>query len=167
MSYSDYQRLCVFRGGDILPTEAEDWSSLFTIGNADPQGRGLYVQDKAYGKTTYSCRLYGPTMGDEPVPEALVEYVALPGNNFLSRVIRAPVRPVNYVSYESWTEEGLTQQDIQNLSGRDASDIDEDWTIIGLVLFYGPWRPPERASRFPANLEPLSRWFWQAHALAI
>lgn len=95
------------------------------------------------------CALYGPAMGDKPVPEADVTYSTRPGRQTRSRLIDRPTRKTRICTVIAGPYSGME-----------------------CVLFtvYGgpaaPREPDDPGINTEAEREASSS-FWKAHALAI
>jgi hypothetical protein len=97
---------------------------------------------------TVDCALYGPAMGDPPVPEDQVQYGERPGRSWPSRLVARPVRQTRTLTVVAGPHQGHD-----------------------LVLFTGyggPAAPPEVDD---PHLRPADRAasvaFWKDHALAL
>jgi len=95
------------------------------------------------------CALYGPLMGDEPVPDAEVRLEARGGREGSSRLVERPVRPCRKVTVISGPHDGLP--------------------CVLFTAFGGPQAPKEPFEFGVNDLSPdacSSREFWSKHALA-
>ncbi len=92
---------------------------------------------------TVPCGLYGPTMGDEPVPESQVHYQVRGERKGESRMVRASARPSRLVTV--------------------IAGMYEDEPCILYTAFGGPASPKEP---WDCNNDPESVAFWAEHALA-
>lgn len=88
------------------------------------------------------CALYGPTMGDDPVPESEVEYAVRGDRKGESRLVARPARMTNKVTVIAGPHDGM----------RD----------VLFTAFGGPAAPREV---FECD-DDESREFWKEHALA-
>ena len=96
------------------------------------------------GLGTVPCGLYGPAMGDEPVPEAEVENLARGDRAWTDRLVDRPFRPVDYV---------------QVIGVREGAKF----TLF--TVYGGPLAPQNPAD--PTNSDPAAaREFWAGHALS-
>jgi len=95
------------------------------------------------------CGLYGPIMGDEPVPFEVIRFEARGDRKWLSRLISAPMRPTRMVTV---------------IGGPDGDEPCVLYTAYG-----GASAPREPGDPFLAgNAEGLaeSEAFWSVHALS-
>ena len=97
---------------------------------------------------TVPCGLYGPVMGDEPVPEDEVSYARRGSREWTSRMCDRPLRPARQVSVIAGPH--------------------EDHECVLYTAFGGPVAPREPADPACAEDDQLaaSREFWSQHALS-
>jgi hypothetical protein len=97
---------------------------------------------------TVPCGLYGPLMGDEPVPEAEVVYEVRGDREGASRLVKRPTRQVRTVTVIAGPHEG------------------EPWVVY--TVFGGPVSPREPFNVPEDDTDALaeSRAFWAVHALS-
>jgi hypothetical protein len=94
------------------------------------------------------CGLYGPTMGDAPVPDKSVEMVVRGGRAGLSRMVKRPQRPVRTVSI---------------IAGPHDGEPCVLYTAFGgPVAPREPWDPSLKTAAEKAESED----FWSKHALS-
>lgn len=97
---------------------------------------------------TAPCGLYGPIMGDSPVPEDEVVYLERNGRGYKSRMVRRPIRMVNTITV---------------IAGPDG-----DEPCVLYTAFGGPLAPREPGDpSLPEEEREESLRFWSEHALAI
>lgn len=94
------------------------------------------------------CGLYGPAMGDPPVPESEVYYAARPGRAWPSRLVRRPLRRTHL----------LTVVAVEQVVGQ--------WVLA--TVYGGPEAPREfEDPNLTGNAEiEASAGFWSHHALS-
>lgn len=97
---------------------------------------------------TVPCGLFGPVMGDAPVPESEVSYETRGTRQYTSRLVKRDTRPTNKVTV------------IAGPHGESA--------VVLYTAFGGPLAPkePGDTTLAPEKLEE-SRSFWAEHALAV
>lgn len=97
---------------------------------------------------TVPCALYGPTMGDAPVPEADVVYQRRGDRDGATRMLPAPLRRTDRVTVIVGPAPGHE----------------------GLVLYTAYGGPPAPREPWDPSLDPIgreeARTFWREHALA-
>jgi hypothetical protein len=97
---------------------------------------------------TVGCALYGPTMGDSPVPDDEVQYRVRPGRSWPSRMVARLVRPTRILTVVAGPHDGHD--------------------LVMFTCYGGPAASPEVDD---PNLKPADRAasiaFWNDHALAL
>jgi hypothetical protein len=96
---------------------------------------------------TVPCGLYGPSVGDEPIPEDSVQYARRPPREYVSRVVCKPLRWTRLVSVIAGPYQGKP--------------------CVLYTVFGGPVAPKELND---PNLKEEERQksveFWSVHALS-
>jgi peptidoglycan/xylan/chitin deacetylase (PgdA/CDA1 family) len=102
------------------------------------------------------CALYGPAMGDPPVPEAAVRYDRRPGYEFTSRLVpREPVHSWQWPVRLTW-----------QITVRVGPQEGAHGRVVLLHAFPGPFAPYEQNDpRLPQADTVESIAFWCTHAL--
>jgi len=114
---------------------------------ADREGFFLETIELPEELGTVPCGLYGPAMGDEPVPEAEVHYAKRGAREYDSRMTKAPFRPTRKVTVIAGPH--------------------EDESCVLYTAFGGPAAPKEPADTEEGSDERArSEDFWSKHALA-
>lgn len=94
---------------------------------------------------TVPCGLYGPIMGDDPIPEDQVVYLKRNGRPYETRFVDKPTRPTNQVTI---------------IAGRH-----DNHPCVLFTAFGGPAAPKEPGDPNCMDLA-ASQAFWTQHALA-
>jgi hypothetical protein len=99
--------------------------------------------------SSLTCGLYGPAMGDEPVPEANVRYEVRGSRQWASRCVACPQRPTRYLTVIAGPHDGKP--------------------CVLYTAHGGPMAPREvgDTSLTDGAERDKSRAFWAEHALAV
>jgi hypothetical protein len=94
------------------------------------------------------CGIYGPSVGDEPVPEAEVSYAIRGARRCASRMVKRPVRMTRTLTVIAGPNDGLT--------------------CVLYTSYGGPAAPREPGDTGIPTWEEVqaARAFWAEHALA-
>ena len=100
------------------------------------------------GSSFVHCGLYGPAMGDPPVPESEVHYATRPGRGWVSRLVHRPLRRTHL----------LTVVAVEQVVGQ--------WVLA--TVYGGPEAPRELEDPHLVGNAAIeaSAGFWAHHALS-